>query len=53
MELFVINYDDDIGPPWGSAGHANGVIQQDGWITGGYNALNQPLLVTSNALAPN
>jgi RHS repeat-associated protein len=49
----VTNYDDDIGGTWGTPGHANGVLMQDGNITGGYNALNQPMLITSNAVAPN
>src|ERR1700682_4574291 len=49
----VTNYDDDIGGTWGTPGHANGVQMQDGNITAGYNALNQPMLATSNALAPN
>src|SRR6266404_5067018 len=42
-----INYDDDIGNGWGSPGAANGVIMQDGWITGGFNALNQPMYIWS------
>ena len=41
----IINYDDDIGGSWGSPGQANGVIMQDGWITGGFNALNQPMYI--------
>jgi RHS repeat-associated protein len=41
------NYDDDIGNGWGSPGAANGVLMQDGWITGGYNALNQPMYIWS------
>jgi len=41
----IINYDDDIGGTWGSPGQANGVIMQDGWITGGFNALNQPMYI--------
>ena len=43
----IINYDDDIGPPWGGPGAANGVIMQDGWVTAGYNALNQPMYIWS------
>ena len=43
----IINYDDDIGGTWGSPGHANGVIMQDGWVTAGYNALNQPMYIWS------
>ncbi|MFN2622820.1 MAG: RHS repeat-associated core domain-containing protein, partial [Chthoniobacterales bacterium] len=49
----VTNYDDDIGGSWGTPGHANGVLMQDGNITAGYNALNQPVLATSNTLNPN
>ena len=41
----MINYDDDIGAPWGSPGNANGVLMQDGWITAGFNALNQPMYI--------
>jgi RHS repeat-associated protein len=44
----IINYDDDIGGTWGSPGHANGVIMQDGWVTAGYNALNQPMYIWSS-----
>jgi RHS repeat-associated protein len=40
------NYDDDIAG-WGSPGAANGVLMQDGWITAGYNALNQPMYIWS------
>ncbi|MEN3369910.1 MAG: hypothetical protein V7609_2053 [Verrucomicrobiota bacterium] len=43
----IINYDDDIGGTWGSPGAANGVLMQDGWITGGFNALNQPMYIWS------
>jgi RHS repeat-associated protein len=43
----IINYDDDIGGTWGSPGHANGVIMQDGWVTAGYDALNQPMYIWS------
>ncbi len=42
------NYDDDIGG-WGSPGHANGVLMVDGWITAGFNALNQPMYIWSPA----
>src|SRR6266404_7726108 len=45
----IINYDDDIGNGWGAPGAANGVLMQDGWITGGFNALNQPMLIGSSA----
>jgi len=45
-----INYDDDIGNGWGSPGAANGVIMQDGWITGGFNALNQPMYIWSGGV---
>jgi RHS repeat-associated protein len=41
------NYDDDIGGTWGAPGAANGVLMQDGWITAGFNALNQPMYITS------
>ncbi|HKP03956.1 MAG TPA: RHS repeat-associated core domain-containing protein [Chthoniobacterales bacterium] len=37
------NYDDDVGGEWGAPGAANGVLMQDGYITAGYNALNQPI----------
>jgi RHS repeat-associated protein len=47
----VTNYDDDLGGVWGSPGHANGVLMQDGWITGSYNALNQPVSMWSPAFA--
>ncbi|PYI93375.1 MAG: hypothetical protein DME97_06470 [Verrucomicrobia bacterium] len=43
----IINHDDDLGLPWGTPGAANGVLMQDGWITAGYNALNQPKLIWS------
>jgi RHS repeat-associated protein len=39
------NYDDDIGGTWGTPGHANGVLMQDGYITAGFNALNQPMAI--------
>jgi RHS repeat-associated protein len=48
-----IKYDDDLGGGWGTPQHANGVLMQDGWITAGYNALNQPMLATSNSLSGN
>jgi RHS repeat-associated protein len=41
------NYDDDIGGTWGAPGAANGVLMQDGWVTAGFNALNQPMYITS------
>jgi hypothetical protein len=31
------NYDDDIGPPWGTPGYANGVLMQDGNVTASTN----------------
>jgi RHS repeat-associated protein len=40
------NYDDDISG-WGAPGAANGVLMQDGWITAGFNALNQPMYIWS------
>jgi RHS repeat-associated protein len=43
------NYDDDIGGTWGATGAANGVLMQDGWITAGFNALNQPMFIWSPA----
>jgi hypothetical protein len=49
MPYSYTNYDDDIGNGWGAPGQANGVLMQDGWITGGYNALNQPMYITSPA----
>ena len=53
LPFSVINYDDDIGGTWGSPAHANGVIMQEGNITAGFNALNQPMQVTSAAVSPN
>jgi RHS repeat-associated protein len=47
----VTNYDDDLGTPWGNPGLANGVLMQEGWITGSYNALNQPVGMWSPAYA--
>ena len=41
-----INYDDDL-PGWGEPEEANGVMMQDGWITAGFNALNQPMYIWS------
>ncbi|MEY2520294.1 MAG: hypothetical protein QOF24_2053 [Verrucomicrobiota bacterium] len=49
----VINYDDDIGGSWGVPGTANGVIMQDGNVTAGFNALNQPMMIYGAATAPN
>ena len=45
------NYDDDIGGTWGAPGAANGVLMQDGNITAGFNALNQPMLIQGPANA--
>jgi RHS repeat-associated protein len=42
----LIWYDDDLGG-WGHQGAANGVLMQDGWITAGFNALNQPICMWS------
>ena len=42
----IINYDDDIAG-WGSPTVANGVLMQDGNITAGFNALNQPMYIWS------
>src|SRR5438270_767988 len=39
------NYDDDIGGTWGAPGAANGVLMQDGWVTAGCNALDQPMYI--------
>jgi len=47
------NYDNNISGWRDSLGHANGVLMQDGNITAGYNALNQPMLATSWPLAQN
>ena len=41
-----INYDDDL-PGWGEPEEANGVLMQDGNITAGFNALNQPMYIWS------
>jgi RHS repeat-associated protein len=38
------SYDDDL-VGWGAPGAANGVLMQDGNITAGYNALNQPMFI--------
>ena len=43
----IINYDDDVGGDWGAPQEANGVLMQDGWITAGFNALNQPISIWS------
>jgi hypothetical protein len=43
----TINYDDDVGGKRGAPQAANGVLMQDGWITAGYNALNQPVSMWS------
>jgi RHS repeat-associated protein len=43
------NYDDDIGGVWGAPGAANGVLMQDGNITAGFNALNQPMMIQGPA----
>jgi RHS repeat-associated protein len=40
-------YDDDVGGGWGAPHEANGVLMQDGWITAGFNALNQPISIWS------
>ena len=41
------SYDDDAGGSWGAPHHANGVLMMDGWITAGFNALNQPICMWS------
>jgi RHS repeat-associated protein len=46
---FPTNYDDDMGGDWGSPGHANGVLMQEGYITASFNALNQPMAIFSPA----
>jgi RHS repeat-associated protein len=43
------NYDDDIGGTWGTPGQANGVLMQDGYVTAGFNALNQPMAIWAPA----
>jgi hypothetical protein len=43
----LTKYDDDLG--WGSPGHANGVLMQEGYITASFNALNQPMAMWSPA----
>jgi RHS repeat-associated protein len=48
----VTNYDDDIAG-WGAPAHANGVLMQEGNITAGYNALNQPMMINSAATGGN
>src|SRR5205809_5664769 len=45
----VTNYDDDIEGTWSSPQHANGVLMQDGNVTAGFNALNQPTMINSAA----
>jgi RHS repeat-associated protein len=42
------NYDDDLAG-WGAPAEANGVLMQDGNITAGYNALNQPMMINAPA----
>ena len=42
-----VQHDDDIGNGWGSPQHANGVLMQDGNVTAGYNALNQPMYINT------
>jgi RHS repeat-associated protein len=46
-------YDDDIGGAWGTPGHANGVLMVDGWVTAGYNALNQAVMINTGAMGSN
>lgn len=45
----VTSYDDDIGGTAGSPQHANGALMQDGNVTAGFNALNQPMMINSAA----
>ena len=45
------SYDDDIGGTWGAPQAANGVLMQEGNITAGYNALNQPTMMQGPPLA--
>ena len=45
------SYDDDIGGTWGAPRAANGVLMQEGNITAGYNALNQPMMIQGPAQA--
>jgi RHS repeat-associated protein len=42
------NYDEDLAG-WGAAHAANGVLMQDGNITAGFNALNQPMMINASA----
>jgi hypothetical protein len=42
-------HDDDVGGTWGTPGHANGVLMQDGYITAGFNAINQPMAIWVSA----
>jgi hypothetical protein len=52
MWFSVTHYDDDIGGTWGTPGHANGVLMQDGNLTAGYNALTQVMLINTVAWGP-
>jgi RHS repeat-associated protein len=46
------NYDDDIGSPWSNPAlhQANAVIMQDGNVTAGFNALNQPIMINTASM---
>jgi RHS repeat-associated protein len=52
MPFSITNYDDDIAG-WGAPEAANGVLMQDGNITAGFNALNQPTMINAAALNGN
>jgi RHS repeat-associated protein len=49
---FFTQYDEDISG-WGAPQQANGVLMEDGNIVAGYNALNQPMLINTQALGSN
>jgi RHS repeat-associated protein len=46
---FFAQYDEDISG-WGAPQQANGVLMEDGNIVAGYNALNQPMLINTQAM---
>jgi RHS repeat-associated protein len=52
MPFSITNYDDDIAG-WGAPEAANGVLMQDGNITAGFNALNQPTMINAAAFNGN
>src|ERR1041385_8844520 len=49
---FFTQYDEDVSG-WGVPHQANGVLMEDGNIVAGYNALNQPMLINTQAMGSN